>query len=54
MNEQIKELDGAQDVLNRMKRNYDKGIGIHISADELASLAITIIGQMWNEEDPRS
>lgn len=48
------ELDGAQNVLNRMKRNYDKGIGIRISADELASLALTSIGEMWEEDDPRT
>jgi len=46
-------LDIVQDILNRMKRNHDKGIGIHISAEELDALSVTLIGSMWEEEDPR-
>lgn len=40
----------CQNVLNRMKKSYDAGRGVRISADELQSLSVTMIGQMW--EDP--
>lgn len=42
----------TQNVLNRMRAAFDAGSGMRISADELRSLSVTIIGQMWEEEDP--
>lgn len=45
--------DGLHDVLNRMRLAHTAGRGIHISADELRSLSVTLIGQMWEEDDPR-
>lgn len=46
-------FDGAQDGLNRMRRAHERGTGCHLTAEMIASLAVTIIGQAWNEPDPR-
>lgn len=43
---------GAQDVLNRMKAAHQNERGMRITADELHALSVTIIGQMWDEDDP--
>lgn len=48
------ELDGAQDALNRMARASKRGTGCRISADEIRSLSLTSIGQMWHQDDPRT
>lgn len=44
---------GAQDALNRMKRAHDRGTGCHLTAAMLDSLAVTMIGEMWEQPDPR-
>jgi len=46
-------LNETQNVLNRMKKAYEKGYGIRISAEELKELSLTFIGEIWNEPDPR-
>lgn len=44
---------GLHDVLSRMRLAHTAGRGVNISADELRSLSVTLIGQMWEEDDPR-
>jgi hypothetical protein len=44
---------GAHDALNRMKRASERGTGCHLTADMIAALSVTILDQMWGEEDPR-
>ena len=45
--------NGAQDALNRMARAYQRGTGCHLTAEMIQSLALTTIGAIWSEEDPR-
>jgi hypothetical protein len=44
----------VQDLLNRMARAHKRGTGLHISADELHALSVTMIGQWWSQDDPRA
>lgn len=46
-------MGGAHDALNRMKRAYDRGTGCHLTADMIDSLGTTIVGQLWDQADPR-
>lgn len=46
-------LDGAHDALDRMRRAAERGTGCHLTAEMIQSLAVSSIGQMWSEEDPR-
>lgn len=46
-------LDGAHDALNKMRRASARGTGCHLTADEIASLSLTFIGQAWEDDDPR-
>lgn len=48
-----KELDGAHDALNKMRRAHKRGTGCHLSADEIRSLSLTSIGELWADDDPR-
>lgn len=43
----------AQDVLNRMRDNFNAGKGVRISYRELQALNISFIGETWNMPDPR-
>lgn len=45
--------DGVHDALNRMKRACDRGTGCHLTAGMVSSLALSVVGSLWNEEDPR-
>jgi hypothetical protein len=45
--------EAAQDALNRMRRAADRGTGCHLTAEMIASLHLTKIGQYWCEPDPR-
>jgi len=45
-------LDEAQDALDRMKRAYQRGTGCHLTAEMIAALNCSIVGQMWDEERP--
>lgn len=45
--------DGAQDALNKMARAHRRGTGCHLTADEIHSLSVTLIGQWWEQPDPR-
>ena len=47
------ELSPAHDALDRMRRASERGTGCRLTAEMIASLAVTTIGQMWSEEDPR-
>jgi hypothetical protein len=47
------EWSAAHDALNRMRRASVRRSGCHLTAEMIASLAGTIIGQMWLEDDPR-
>lgn len=46
-------VDGAQDALTKMQRAHKRGTGCHLTAEQIQSLSLTIIGQMWSEDDPR-
>lgn len=46
-------LDAAQDALNKMRRAHLRGTGCHLSAEEIASLALSTIGELWSQDDPR-
>ncbi|UTC28111.1 hypothetical protein GURKE_00800 [Brevundimonas phage vB_BpoS-Gurke] len=46
-------FDGAHDALNRMRRAHERGTGCHLTADMIRSLSVTLIGQMWSDDDPR-
>lgn len=43
----------AQNALNKMARAEKRGTGCHLTAEEIRSLAITFIGEVWMEPDPR-
>lgn len=47
------EFNKVQDLLNRMKQAHHKGRGIRISAEELAELSATFLGELWDQPDPR-
>jgi hypothetical protein len=47
------ELDGAQDALTKMQRAYKRGTGCHLTADQIRSLSLTSIGELWDDQDPR-
>lgn len=46
-------LDPAHDALDRMRRAAERGTGCRLTAEMIQSLAVSSIGQMWAEEDPR-
>jgi len=46
-------MDKAHDALNRMKRAFDRGTGCYLTAEMLASLNLTIVGDVWSQDDPR-
>lgn len=50
-------LDGcddlAQDALNKMARAQRRGTGCHLTANEIKSLYLTTIGELWSQPDPR-
>jgi hypothetical protein len=46
-------FDGAQNALNKMRRARKRGTGCRLTAEEIFSLSLTHIGQMWEQEDPR-
>ena len=43
----------AHDALNRMARASRRGTGCHLTADMIAALERTFLGEVWSEEDPR-
>lgn len=45
-------LDLAHDALDRMKRAYDRGTGCHLTAEMIAALNITFLGEVWNDDRP--
>jgi len=48
------ELSSAHDALNRMRRAHDRGTGCHLTAEMIQSLALSLVGQIWAEADPRA
>tara|TARA_Y100001960_G_C14101250_1_gene553017 strand:+ start:130 stop:309 length:180 start_codon:yes stop_codon:yes gene_type:complete len=54
MKEDQSHFDDAQNALNKMKRAYQKGTGTRLTKEEIDSLAVSVIGQIWNEPDPRN
>ena len=45
--------DGAQDALNKMARACKRGTGCHLTREEIQSLNLTTIGELWAQDDPR-
>lgn len=46
------ELRDAHAALDRMARAHKRGTGCHLTADMIHALGVTMIGQMWGEENP--
>lgn len=46
-------FDDAHDALNRMSRAAKRGTGCHLTADMIAALALTAVGSLWDDADPR-
>lgn len=44
---------GTQNALNKMRRAHERGTGCHLTADEIRSMSVSLIGQIWSEDDPR-
>jgi hypothetical protein len=51
---EVSGLDAAQDALNRMRRAHRRGTGCLLTAEMVASLAISMIGEIWAQDDPRA
>lgn len=47
-------MDEAQNALNRMRRAHNRKTGCYLTPEMIAGLALTTIGQMWGEPDPRT
>lgn len=47
-------FNGAHDALNRMKRAYERRTGCNLTAEMIQSLHLTVFGEMWSEDDPRT
>ncbi len=47
-------LDAAHDAFNRMRQASESGTGCRLTAEMIQALSVSIIGQMWSEDDPRS
>lgn len=46
-------IDGAQDALNRMRRAHRRGTGCHLTREMIDDLYVSLIGQIWDQADPR-
>lgn len=46
-------MNPAHDALNRMKRAHARGTGCRLSAEMVASLGLSFLGELWAEDDPR-
>lgn len=42
-----------QDALNRMSRAAKRDTGCYLTADMINALSVTVIGEMWAQDDPR-
>ena len=51
---QPKELNAAQDALDRMRRAHQRGTGCRLTPQMIDSLAVTHIGEMWEEDRPET
>ncbi|MBY3162079.1 hypothetical protein HFO65_15705 [Rhizobium laguerreae] len=45
-------FDLAHKALDRMKRASDRGTGCHLTAEMIAALSVTFLGQTWDEPAP--
>jgi hypothetical protein len=43
----------AHDAFNRMKRAHERGTGCHLTAEMIAALSVTFMGEVWSDDDPR-
>lgn len=46
-------FDQAHAALNRMRRAHLRGTGCHLSAEMVEALSVTLIGELWEQQDPR-
>ncbi|GAA0749678.1 hypothetical protein GCM10009075_38140 [Sphingomonas trueperi] len=44
----------VHDALDRMKRARDRGTGCHLTAEMIAALALSFLGEVWEQEAPLS
>lgn len=47
-------VEAAHRALNRMRRANDRGTGCHLTAEMVWGLGVTIIGELWDQADPRA
>lgn len=47
------ELNDAQQALNKLRRAHSRGTGTRLTREEVRSLSLTLIGEMWEQDDPR-
>lgn len=45
-------MSGAHDALDRMRRAHQRGTGCHLTAEMIAALGVTFLGQAWSEDRP--
>jgi hypothetical protein len=45
-------LDKAQDAFDRMYRASKRGTGCHLTAEMIAELGLTFLGEIWSTERP--
>ena len=46
-------LGPAHDALNKMRRAHQRGTGCRLTAEQIHSLSVTRIGELWADKDPR-
>lgn len=47
-------FDEANDALGRMKRAYERGTGCRLTPEMIQSLGVSLVGQIWSDDDPRT
>lgn len=50
--EEVFEFALAQQALDRMKRAYERGTGCLLTREMIQELNLTVIGEMWAQENP--
>lgn len=45
-------MSGAHDALDRMHRAHQRGTGCRLTAEMIAALGVTFLGQTWGEDRP--
>lgn len=46
-------FEAAHNAFNRMRRAAQRGTGCHLTAEMIAALECTFLGEVWSLDDPR-